>query len=81
LLYLQESKVEVINQQHEQQKNETFKLFSVKFNSFEIAATHAKNSVKTNTEREPAVWKRSRMYSDSIQRPAANTLFWKMQCN
>lgn len=32
---------------------------SVKFNSAEIAAVHGKNSVKTNIERELAVWKRS----------------------
>jgi len=72
---------DVIIQQHEHQKNKTFKLLTVKFNSAEIAAAHSKNSVKSNIEREPAVWKTSRMHSDSIQRPAANTLLWQMQSN
>jgi hypothetical protein len=49
----------------------------VKFNSAEIAAGHGKNSVKTNIEREPAVWNRSTMHSDNLQRPAAPTLFSK----
>jgi hypothetical protein len=53
----------------------------VKFNSAEIAAIHCKNSVKSNIEREPALWKRSTTHPDNLQRTAANTLFWKMRSN